>query len=342
MRKGTTKHDFDVNDIGENIMSSMRTFDSCPFCGGIIRKKYSGLQDRLYTTNKIFQAYECATCKIALLNPMPTGDVSRYYPTNYLSGESSENTVEEATGFDLEKWYRYNQYRYDFGLLARATGLTLKKARSYLDIGSGSGERVTYAAEQGCKRSSGLDKFDFAKKQSKQNVELINSEVAQFKPKKKYKIVSLFHVLEHIEEPKEMLKHINRHILAQGGYLVVQVPNYNSLERKFFGRKWFSLDVPRHIWQFNSTALERLLMESGYKVEAAYQLNATLHPVTIIPSMFRELDIQRIWVSSKHGVLYKRLMTLVWAGLTTLAIPLNILQNLVNRSSMLTIVARNK
>jgi 2-polyprenyl-3-methyl-5-hydroxy-6-metoxy-1,4-benzoquinol methylase len=318
----------------------MKNFKECPFCGGKIVKRYSGLRDRLYTTKKTFSVSECLQCSAALLNPMPTGDVSMYYPTNYLSGE--EETKATSSGFDIEKWYRYNQYKFDFGLLSRVTGKKLEEASSYVDIGCGSGERVTFAIDQGCKESFGVDKFDFAKSKSKKEVRLINSEILDYKPKKKFEVASLFHVMEHVENPQDILVHIRKHILKTDGHIIVQVPNYGSFERHVFKARWFSFDVPRHIWQFNERALVQLLEDAGYKIDATYQLNAALHPVTIVPSMFRELDIQRIWVNRTHGIWYKRIMTMLWGGFTILTIPLNIIQNLFRRSSMLTIIASSK
>ncbi len=319
----------------------MKKFINCPFCESAIVEKYTGIRDRFDTTTKTFSVSECTTCNMAFLNPMPQGDLSGFYPTNYLSGE---NQTEEPgkKNFDFEKWYRYNQYKYDFKLLEHATGKQLKKAESYIDIGCGSGERVTFANERGCKRAYGVDKFDFAKNKSKQEVKIINSEVKDYKPLKKFEIASLFHVLEHVENPKEILVNIRKNILSKNGYLIVQVPNYKSFERRVFKGRWFSFDVPRHLWQFNNKALTNLLSEAGYKVVEAYQTNAPLHPVTIVPSLHRELDIQRIWVKHSHGNIYKKLMTLLWGGLTVLTIPVTIFQNIFHRSSMLTIIASNE
>jgi SAM-dependent methyltransferase len=322
------------------VKNKERLYIRCPFCGGKLVEKYSGLVDRLFTSKKLYAASECMTCHVGVLNPAPTGDVSRYYPTNYLSSEDNEEN--ESKKFDLEKWYRYNQYDFDFGLLRRASGIDIGRAASYLDVGCGSGERVTYAYDRGCKQSFGVDKFDFAKSKSKQEVTLINADILAYKPEKKFQIVSLFHVLEHLEDPHEILEHLKAEVINKKGYLVIQVPNYGSLERRIFKNKWFSFDVPRHVWQFNESALTRLLDEAGYDIEAVYQVSAPLHPVTILPSMFRGMDVQRIWVDRTHGTSYKTMMKILWAGLTVLTIPLALIQNMFKRSSMLTVIASNK
>lgn len=317
-----------------------KNLSKCPFCKGRIMEKYTELKDRLETTKETFSVYECTVCAAGVLNPMPPGDFSRFYPTNYLSGET-QIPDPQGSKFDLEKWYRYNQYQYDFDLLKRASGLDIQNVASYIDIGCGSGERVTFAREQGNNKSFGVDKFDFAKNKSRREDNIINSEITNFNPKEKFQVASLFHVLEHLDNPQEVLAHIRENVLSKNGHLIIQVPNYGSYERGVFKNKWFGLDAPRHLWHFNEKALIKTLEEAGYEVEGSYQLNAPLHPVTIVPSLFRDLDIQRIWVIRRHET-YKTIMKIIWAGLTILTVPVTIVQNIFNGSSMLTVVAKNK
>jgi len=314
-----------------------KLFDSCPLCKSNIYEKYKNLRDRFDTVDDKFNLYECDNCGIGFLNPMPVGDASLFYPQNYLSSESTDEQIPNK--MDLEKWYRYDQYRFDFKLLYRSTGVSLQKAESFLDIGCGSGERVSFAKETGCNRSSGIDKFNFSKTNLSKGIEIINSDILEFSPLEKFQVVSLAHVLEHMENPEEILLYIKKNILADNGHLFIQVPNYGAFERHIFKTKWFCFDAPRHLWHFNNNSLQKFLQKLGYKIEGCYTLNATLHPVSIAPSLFRDLDIQRIWIDRNHGNTYKMIMKILWAGSTVATIPFNILQNLFKRSSMLTVIA---
>jgi SAM-dependent methyltransferase len=315
-----------------------RSLDSCPFCGGAITPRYGGIRDRLDTTTEAFEVHECAGCGAGLLNPAPADDLSAYYPASYLSAEEDAGQG-AAAGFDLERWYRYDQYRYDFKLLTRATGRGVAELGSYLDLGCGSGERVAYAHARGCARAVGVDKFDYAKSAARSEVSLINAEILEFAPSERFAVVSLFHVLEHLEQPQAVLAHIRERILAPDGHVIIQVPNYGSIERRVLGGRWFGLDAPRHLWHFNERAIRRLLSDQGYTAQAVYQRNAPLHPVSIASSLNREMDVQRIWGKRDRGPAYTRLMTLLWAGLTVLTIPLSMLESACGRASMLTVVA---
>lgn len=319
--------------------TSTKRHESCPLCGGTLGSRYQGVPDRLGTSPGTYSVHECAACGLALINPAPSGDLSPFYPDNYLSQEDS--AAPESLLSRLERRYRYDQYQFDFRLLTRATGLEIGDAASYLDVGCGSGERVTYAAGRGCTRAVGIDRYAFGKQDSRKRVELINTEITDFRPAERFEVVSMFHVLEHVEDPVGVLRHLGDEVLAPHGTMVIQVPNYGSFERRLLGRRWFGLDAPRHLFQFDESTARKAVEGAGLEVVEVYQVNAPLHPVTIVPSVFPSLDVQRIWVRPGSR-LVKLALQALWAAATIVAIPFSFVQNLARSASMLTVVARRK
>lgn len=79
--------------------------------------------------------------------------------------------------------------------------------------------------------------------------------------------VTLWHVLEHLEEPREVLLRLSS-LTKVGGYLFLALPNWDSWERRLFGDRWFHLDVPRHRQQFGPQTLVRLLSGTGWSVQS--------------------------------------------------------------------------
>ena len=75
----------------------------------------------------------------------------------------------------------------------------------------------------------------------------------------------IWHVLEHLHDPKGALLEARR-ILRPGGRLVVAVPNFSSLQARWAGAAWFHLDLPRHLWHFPLAALRRLLADCGFEI----------------------------------------------------------------------------
>ena len=75
--------------------------------------------------------------------------------------------------------------------------------------------------------------------------------------------ITLWHVLEHLDEPGAALDRM-RGWLRPGGALLVGVPNLASWQARLGGRRWFHLDVPRHRVHFTARGLDALLRAHGF------------------------------------------------------------------------------
>jgi len=81
---------------------------------------------------------------------------------------------------------------------------------------------------------------------------------------KSFDVVSLWHVLEHLPNPKGVLVEVAR-ILKDGGVMVCSVPHTASLGFRWFQKHWFHCDAPRHAVHYRRSTLDRLLRECGLK-----------------------------------------------------------------------------
>ena len=75
----------------------------------------------------------------------------------------------------------------------------------------------------------------------------------------------MYHVLEHLHDPRRALCEARR-LLAPRGKLIVQVPNLGCWQYRVFGSRWNGLDVPRHLYNFRFEDLKRLLESCGFGV----------------------------------------------------------------------------
>jgi SAM-dependent methyltransferase len=80
-------------------------------------------------------------------------------------------------------------------------------------------------------------------------------------------VVTLWHVLEHLDRPGRALERVASW-LAPGGGLVIGVPNLASLQARLGGERWYHLDVPRHRVHFTPAGLTALLRSHGFAVRA--------------------------------------------------------------------------
>lgn len=84
--------------------------------------------------------------------------------------------------------------------------------------------------------------------------------------KKKFDVISLWHVLEHVEEPTILFKQISK-LLKPKGILILQVPNTDSLGFRFGQKYWFHLDSPRHLILYNPKSVAVLCHRTGFKIK---------------------------------------------------------------------------
>jgi 2-polyprenyl-3-methyl-5-hydroxy-6-metoxy-1,4-benzoquinol methylase len=142
-----------------------------------------------------------------------------------------------------------------------------------LDIGCGTGNFVFRARELGweaygvevSKRYS-----DLLRHELRLNVVNTSVEEANFSSNF-FDVVILNHVLEHLCDPKSVLKKIHK-FLKQGGILVLYMPNeLESLYSKLMLENFLFYFQPRdrptdHLYFFNKKTIELLLRKTGYKV----------------------------------------------------------------------------
>lgn len=81
-----------------------------------------------------------------------------------------------------------------------------------------------------------------------------------------FDVITLFHVLEHLPEPLEMLKELCDKNLKKGGILVIEVPNVNSWQHQLAGEKWMHLDIPKHLSHWSEELLVEKVEALGYKL----------------------------------------------------------------------------
>ena len=126
---------------------------------------------------------------------------------------------------------------------------------SHLDIGSSAGvflEKIKFAFN--LKASIGIEPgFEYSKI-AKQNFQIFRTidEVLD----KKFDLITMCHVLEHIPDPRTILQIINT-ILVDNGYLFIEVPNMNS--------RINSLELAHPIC-FNFYSIKKLLKSEGFKI----------------------------------------------------------------------------
>ena len=206
------------------------------------------------------------------LSKMPSKeDLSEYYREKYYQQQLRTHRTEYS---EEEIKYRRNKLEQKHHVFKALTQEPSSKEMSFLDIGAGEGFAMKYFHDLGW-NVLGIDHSSHACKThhpdliSKYLIGDIGDSVFQLQQSgKKFKLILLDNVLEHMLSPAEVLGSV-RELLDKDGVLVIEVPNDFSLfqnhlldKRKIPSAFW--VVEPDHISYFNRRGLSNLLESQGF------------------------------------------------------------------------------
>lgn len=80
-----------------------------------------------------------------------------------------------------------------------------------------------------------------------------------------FDVVTMFDLIEHLENPKRVLQQISK-ILSANGLLVIQTGDAGSNWAKLMGKNWHFFAPPQHFFFYSQKNLTELLKQAGFKV----------------------------------------------------------------------------
>jgi 2-polyprenyl-3-methyl-5-hydroxy-6-metoxy-1,4-benzoquinol methylase len=256
----------------------MVAHEPCPVCGAReVRVTYDieGLASRLVT---------CETCGTGRLFPLPSeAEIEAFYPEAYYGDPSSAKFL-----FPVEWLIRLIGGRHVRFFLRE-----LAPAARVLDVGCGRGVLLREIAERGFE-AHGVEANAPAARGADPRAEVrIAPRLADAGyPAAFFDEVVIWHVLEHLRDPRGTLEEVRR-ILRPGGRLVVAVPNFSSAQARWAGPAWFHLDLPRHLFHFPLPALVQLLEGCGFVVESEHHFSLRQNPFGWVQSALNMRSLPR-------------------------------------------------
>src|SRR5437016_2216443 len=196
---------------------------SCPVClNPVTAPALVGTDFLFESTSKTFTLYSCEACRCLFLHPMPDrGEIERFYPADYWWNARRSGGLKK-----LESVYRKLALRDHVAFITKAAG---NRSVDVLDVGCGSGTLLGLLKHRGF-RVTGLDfsaeAAAIAKAEKGVDVAVGSLEEAHF-PAESFDVVTLFHVMEHVTNPRLVLAEVSR-VLKPNGVAILQVPNIES------------------------------------------------------------------------------------------------------------------
>ncbi len=257
----------------------MSTSAPCPLCGAGSFSLLS-LDDR-FDPVSTHEIRRCRCCGIRFTHPPGSSDSPAGYEPHVLS--RSREREGGTRGRILRIFYRGEGTLLDRallflpGLLFRVRDHLKVLARdlyarpfrrrgNLLDVGSGAGNALALWRDQqasciGVEPDRGA--AEIARSVLGLDVRPGRLEEHPF-PDASFDVLTLCHVLEHVDDPRALLARAAR-LLKPGGEILVWTPDVEYPLRPFFGPAWFPYEVPRHRWHFGRRDVARLLREAGLR-----------------------------------------------------------------------------
>lgn len=193
----------------------------------------------------------CVNCGLAWSDPRPH-DARRFYEQEY--------RVEYKRTFTPKPKHVLRAGRVALARLQKIAAYVRPGLRA-LDVGSGGGEFAYLLRSRGC-TVTGVEPnrgyAEFARREF--GLEIVRGFIDEVTlPPASFDLITIWHVLEHTEDPGAVLAHL-RAALKPEGVLVVEVPNVEA-----------TCQAPRstfheaHLYSFNGACLQALAQKAGLR-----------------------------------------------------------------------------
>lgn len=217
-------------------------------------KIYISCKDYSVTQEAFNLLYDPET-DLLITDPRPDNLKKYYESETYISHTDSKKTV-------MDKVYQYIKHINIKSKLNLIYAYS-QKNKKLLDVGTGTGDFLVAAKKRGWDilgvepNKNASDKAATKKINVLPNLESV--------PQQKFNVITLWHVLEHLPDLNSQITNLAE-LLDNDGTLIIAVPNYKSLDAKYYKEHWAAYDVPRHLWHFSKTSIDRIFKEHGMKV----------------------------------------------------------------------------
>jgi len=240
------------------IKGKMDCWKECYLCGGKDFKKRSGsVRD-----SSELEVLECAACGLVFLSSFDHVE-NDFYKKSQMHGEEMPEVLNwlKETLWDDERRFQYLK-------------ALLPNCRT-LDFGCGAGGFLLKAQELSSTAHGVEPELRLKRYFENSGLTVFNnlSEILQDAQGGNYDLITMFHVLEHIPDPKAILGELSD-FLGDGGSIIVEVPNADDALLSLYRCEPFSHFTywSCHLFLFTSKTLTMLFTQMNLKVNYIRQV----------------------------------------------------------------------
>ena len=209
-------------------------------------------------------------------SPIPV-DLENYYKSeDYISHTDSKKSM-------LDKVYQ-SVKNYTLKRKLSLINSFKTEGKNILDVGAGTGDFLNVCKNNGWNTvgvEPSIDAINIAAKKGvflKENLDEIQN--------KKFDVITLWHVLEHVEILSDYISKL-KELLSDNGRLVIAVPNHKSYDAKYYKEFWAAFDVPRHLWHFSQTSIHKIFSTEEMIVEKTIPMKFDSYYVSLLSEKYK-------------------------------------------------------
>ena len=219
---------------------------------------------------------ECSDCKLIYTNPrFSTVALKRVYSSDKIIGGNWKNF-----------WYLFNPklpdsfegsinildsnlYQWKFDIIEKYYPTDKKNKTSILDIGCGSGKFVYDATRKGYD-ATGIDLNPDRVSKAKKMYKLTDSQIAcinvdEFLVNKKFDIIVMWDIFEHVESPSSLLYSIKKLCHSETKIFTLTM-SIDSITYKLFKKNWKYINPTQHLHYFSHSTVKKMYHKCGFDI----------------------------------------------------------------------------
>jgi len=217
-------------------------------------------QKQLLYKVKGFDIVQCKKCDFVFVDPrIKNEDLYKIYSDNYFTSQTDGYGYKD---YELTSHLRIKTFQ---KWIDGIEPYLSKTKGPVLDIGCASGYFIELMRDKGWDvEAVELDKNMIEKVKAK-NFKVFERPFEEFTSSKKFKLITMFDVLEHIPDLKTTFQKFHE-LLDEDGVVALITPDFGSTQRKLFGKKWFQYKPQEHIQYFSPATLAKAVTPYGLEV----------------------------------------------------------------------------
>lgn len=245
----------------------------------------------LYDINGVdqtsYRLYKCTDCSFTFTNPVPSlEEFSHLYQAGVYSRHRGIMSNLFGSFFSITFKYVIKN------LIKSYQSINLTTPNTLLDVGCGKGRFLSaceglipnvYGQEPFCSQSNHF---------YNQKIKVYNLPLDAIPVEGGFDIITMWHVLEHVDDVSKLLIDCNK-IISNNGLLVFEIPNFASFQAILGQGLWFHLDVPRHLNFFSYKPILKLLKDNNFNIIKYSTFSIGLGYFSMLQTLFNYLPVRK-------------------------------------------------